>query len=190
MKIDEDLWSQQQYAILVSFVHNLAYHKVLFDSYKESNKKSEFWTRTINVYRERAVLDWCIVFGADSNETHWKKVVLDEQYQDDFRQYLRSATGITKKQIDKYWSEMTTFRNCYVAHRKDLLTYTCIPYMDQALAHVIAYDKWLRQKITASFQEPFLKKRYNRLIRTTEKFCGLLIENGPNVDQEYEGKPP
>lgn len=190
MKINEDLWSHHQYNVLVSFIHHLSYGRVLDHLYNESQIESEFWTYTINAHLLRAIIDWCMVFGTDSNKIHWKKVVTDEQYQGDFRCHLRNVAGLTKEQIDEIWSKMTSFRNNYVAHRTASYSYPDVPYMDTALIIATNYDDWFREKLDASFEEPSLKERYDRLMRTSEGSFRALIDCGPTIDQEYEGKPP
>ncbi len=87
-----------------------------------------------------------MVFGTDSNEIHWKKVVTDEQYQDDSWCYLRKVAGMTKNQVHEIWSKMTSFRNNYAAHRIASNSYPNVPYMDTALIIATNYDDWFRSK--------------------------------------------
>src|SRR3990172_8591600 len=117
MNLDEELWRQHQYQMLVSFVHHLAYYRVLHRLYVETQQKSEFWTQTIDAHLLNAVIDWCMIFGTDSNQVHWKKVVADETAQCDFRQLLLDAASLTQDQWDAYWLDMTTFINDFAAHR-------------------------------------------------------------------------
>jgi hypothetical protein len=55
---------------------------------------------------------------------------------------------------------------------------------------VIAYDEWLRETMHAGFDfvlnEPILKDRYERLMRTSREPFKTMIRMGPTVDQEYE----
>ncbi|MFH1882337.1 MAG: hypothetical protein ABIL62_06460 [Planctomycetota bacterium] len=190
MKIDEDLWSQKQYGVLAEFVHHLTYYRVLSRFYNEIQNKSEFWTYTIDSHLLIAIIDWCMVFGTDSNEIHWKKVVLDEQYRRNFRSHLRKFANLSKNEMDKFWSSMTKFRNEYAVHKTAARHYPDVPYMDTALIIVTSYDDWFRLKVDASFEEPALRDRYERLLRTSERFFKQLIMNGPTINDEYEGRPP
>ena len=131
-----------------------------------------------------------MVFGTDSNEIHWKKIILDEQYQCDFRCHIRKFANLSKDKMGKFWSSMTNFRNEYAAHKTAAANYPKVPYMDTALIVVTNYDDWFRLKVGASFEEPSLKERYERLLRTSERFFKNLIMNGPTIDEEYEGRPP
>jgi len=190
MKIDEDLWADRQYQVIVSFIHHLAYYRVLKQCYDESGQKSEFWTRTIDAHLLRAITDWCMVFGADSNQVHWKKVAVDDEAQNSFRSRLLSVVGLTKEQWDTYWSEMTTFRNNFAAHRIVEEKYPSVPKMDTALLIAATYDDWFRSSIEASFGEPSLRARYDRLIRVSGEPFIKLISIGPVIELEYEGKLP
>jgi hypothetical protein len=190
MKINETLWSDYQYQVLVSFIHHLAYNRALSKTYNLSKIKSEFWTKTIDAHLIRAVLDWCMVFGTDSNEIHWKKVVVDKQYQSDFQSYLRRSLSLTEAQMKEYWVGMTTFRNNYVAHRPVLPAFPTVPFFDKALKIAFMYDEWFRRNVNASFADATLEERYNRLLRTSEDVFKTLVSFGPTLKEEYGGYPP
>ena len=190
MRIDEDLWAQHQYQVIVSFVHHLAYYTVLKRCYDESEQESEFWTRTIDAHLLRAMIDWCMVFGTDSNQIHWKRVAADDEAQRSFRRHLLCAIDLTREQWETYWSDMTTFRNKFAAHRIVAPVYPSVPNMDVALLAATTYDDWFRISVTASFEEPSLRARYDRLIRVSGDTFTKLISTGPLVDTEYEGDPP
>jgi hypothetical protein len=172
MKVDEELWSKHQYQMLVSFVHHLAYSRILSSLYNELQQGSEFWVRTIDAHLLRAVIDWCMVFGNDSNQIHWKKVVRDINMQSDFRQQLSKVGKFTSDQWNDYWHDMTDFRNKYAAHRTVAETYPTTPRMDTALLVATTYDgfirEWIRKSQNAIFEEPSLQERYDRVTRVTE----------------------
>jgi hypothetical protein len=194
MKLNDDLWSGRQYEVLVSFIQHLAYYRVLNKLYNDMRQRSEFWTTTINAHLLRAIIDWCMVFGTESNELHWKKVVTGKNIQRDFRRHLLSASSMTQNQWDDYWRDMTTFRNKYTAHRIAMESYPTTPKMDTALLVATTYDQWIRGCIKEScivfFDEPSLQNRYDRITRISQKFLKLLVAAGPTVDQEYEGRIP
>jgi hypothetical protein len=194
MKLNESLWANHQYEALVSFIHHLAYWQCSHKLYEQSGIHSEFWIRTIDAHLLRAVVDWCMIFGADSNDIHWKKVVADESDQENFRRRLWNDLSITKAEFVAYWSSMTTFRNDFAAHRPAKSPHPCVPKMETALRVVTTYDQWLRDSMHAGFyfvlNQPILMDRYERLMRTSEEPLGKMILLGPTVDQEYEGRPP
>ena len=179
--------------MLVSFVHHLGYYRVLGRLNVGMTRKSEFWIRTIDAHLLRAIIDWCMLFGTDSSQIHWKKVVSDETAQREFRHRLLSVASLTADQWDAYWLDMTKFRNEYAAHRV-AGSYPTTPKMDTALLVATTYDQWIRERITESsnavFDEPTLQDRYDRVTRTSETFLKPLIALGPTVDQEYEGNSP
>ncbi|MDP2604563.1 MAG: hypothetical protein Q8S00_18555 [Deltaproteobacteria bacterium] len=188
--IDDDLWAKHQYQVLAGFVHHLAYYRVLSQIYSGMNSKSEFWTRTIDAHLLRAVIDWCMVFGTDSNEIHWKRVVSTKSAQAKFRKHLFTATGMTGAQWKSYWLLMTKFRNNYAAHKTTQGTYPPVPLMDMALRVAYAYDDWFRETVQALFSDPSLRRRYERLFRTSKQPLTQAVGMGPWLEVEYEGRPP
>lgn len=187
--IDENLWAKHQYAVLAGFVHHLAYYRVLSKVYSGQDRKSEFWTRTIDAHLLRAVIDWCMIFGADSNEIHWKKVVATKTAQAKFRKHLFATTGLAGAQWKSYWLSMTKFRNNYAAHKTTQGTYPPVPMMDLALKIACAYDDWFRETIQATFRDPSLRQRYERLIRTSKQPLSQALGMGPWIEVEYGANP-
>jgi hypothetical protein len=121
---------------------------------------------------------------------HWKKVAVDDEARCSFRRHLLCAIELTREQWETYWSDVTAFRNEYVAHRIDAKVYPSVPRMDVALLAATAYDEWFRSSVTALFEEPSLRARYDRLIRVSAGTFAKLINYGPLVDTEYEGHRP
>jgi len=194
MELNESLWANYQYEILVSFVHHLAYWECSRAAYGRCGLQSELWTRTIDSYLLRAVIDWCMIFGTDSNEIHWKRVVPDKSDQEAFRKRLLSDLRMTGAEWKDYWSGVTTFRNDFASHRPGKSPHPCVPQMETALRAVISYDEWVRGVMHAGFDfvvnEPILLDRYHRLMRTSHEPFEKMIRLGPTVEQEYEGDPP
>jgi hypothetical protein len=135
-----------------------------------------------------------MVFGADSNEVHWKNVVLDVQSQDRFRQCLFRNLSLTNAQWVAYWSDMTIFRNNFAAHRVTKSQYPSLPKMETALQAVIEYDVWFRKELSnlfiPIFDEPLLSHRYERLMRTSTVPIAEMLKVAPSVHDEYDGNPP
>lgn len=184
MKIDENLWANRQYDNLVKFIHHLAYYRILWRAYDDLGVKSAFWQYSIDAHIIRAIFTWCMVFGADSNELHWKKVALDECTRSAFRNYLLTEMGLTLEQWSECRSKMMDFRNRYAAHSNP--PYPRTPIMDQALHVVTTYDDWFRNIIDATFGEPSLQQRYDRLMRTSARPLTHAVSLGPTVEQESE----
>ncbi len=190
MDLNANLWRKHQYGVLVSFVHHIAYWRAFSTALDHAKLHSEMWIHTTDAHLLCAVINWCMVFGADSNEVHWKNVVLDEPAQDQFRQALLHTLAITRTEWDAYWSSMTTFRNDFATHRMPGSRYPTVPKMETALQAAIAYDDWFRQALSDLFDEPSLSDRYNRLMRTSADPLAKMIAVAPSVSDEYEGSPP
>lgn len=173
VQINEELWANQQYRLLVRFIHHLAYYKTLFSAYNELNTESEFWTYTIDAHIVRSIIDWCMVFGTDSNEVHWKKVAVNDFTQSDFRDYLLKAIGLSLKQWRDFRSNMMDFRNKYATH--NVVPYPPTPTMDTALRVAVTYDNWFRDRVNAIFDDPSLQGRYDRLMLTLAKPLKRLV---------------
>ena len=190
MRIDEELWATQQYDVLFGFVHHLAYYRTLVKAYTDLQAKSEFWKLTIDAHILRAIIHWCMLFGPNSSEVHWKKVIADDSAQSTFRSHLLDVLGFTHDQWEDYRSSMLDFRNTYAVHRN--LPYPPTPTMDTALRVVTTYDEWFRNSVSATFDDPSLRERYVRLMRTSADPLSHAVSLGPTLDQEYEGEkvPP
>ena len=188
MQIDEELWRERQYEVLVRFIHHLAYYRTLSGAYMDLQLKSEFWKYTIDAHILRAIIDWCMVFGTDSNELHWKKVAADDFAQCAFRSHLLKTLGLSDEQWSKCRSNMMEFRDRYAAHSNVPCPPT--PMMETALRVVTTYDEWFRHSVSAIFDEPSLQERYDRLMRTSAKPLHHAVSLGPTTWQEYEGQLP
>ena len=173
MQIDEELWANHQYEVLVRFVHHLAYYRILFSAYNELHTESEFWKYTIDAHILRSIIDWCMVFGTDSNEVHWKKAALNDFTQSDFRSYLLKSIGLSLEQWSDFRSNMMDFRNKYATH--NVFPYPSMPIMDTALRVAVTYDNWFRERVNAAFDDPSLQERYDGLMRTLVKPLKRLV---------------
>jgi hypothetical protein len=89
-----------------------------------------FWSIIYGNLLDVAVLEWCKLFGADSEPTHWKRVVADH---DAFRQDLLKSMGIDEGRWVDYWNEMKAYRDAQVAHDFVDPDVTRYPSLDFAL---------------------------------------------------------
>ena len=189
IEFNENLWIDQQYEVLLRFIHHLAYYKILREQYNTHKIKSEFWKYTIDAHLERAIVDWCMIFGTNSSELHWKKVILSDKQQNSFRCFLLSALSISNKKWEEYHREIVDFRNDYIAHNNSHVF--PVPFMDNALKTVITYDRWLRKYLINAqilLEEPLLNERYERIKRNPSTQLLSALMQGPTIEQEYERK--
>ena len=168
-----------QFPIVKLFVYHLVYYRELWDLYRQLRLKSEFWLYTIDAHYLQAVIQWCMVFGADGcNDTHWKNLSdKDSQnLRDSFRKGLFETTELTPERLDEYWNQMTDFRNRYAAHR-DLDFKEPVPDLSNALKIAFFYDRWIREVISPDiFEEPPLEESAERLQQTVRPLLNHLLD--------------
>lgn len=183
MRFDEQLWASRQYGFLVEFVHQFAYFRRLSSAYGRLAVKSEFCTRTIDAYLLRSVTIWCMVFGTDSNEIHWKKVLLGDNERQGFKDRLRDELGLDDKSWAKYWDSMLGFRNNYVAHVKVGGDHPPVPNdLDVARCVVEQYDDQVLALVGCAVPEPELRVRYERLVQIDARGFEEIVRLGPSLD--------
>ena len=167
-----------QWPIVRKFVQSYTYYNVLHTHYQENKLESAFWTKTIDVHLQMAVIDWCKVFGAHgaNNQLHWKKTGddLTKKELDNFRQMIYEHTGFSKRGWEDYNLKMRNFRDTYVAHYDITDPQEPVPYFLPALLVAYAYDDWVREllllgNIPAEMESP-------PLIEYAENFKEELFE--------------
>ncbi len=144
MNYDQEVF-KNQFLIVHWFVYHLTYYRALLKGYNEHQLQNEFWRLTIDAHLLRAAINWCMVFGADSNATHWKRLSVTEleEWHKNFREGLFKATGLNQETWDEYWKSITDFRNKFAVHRECSFR-DPVPNFDTALAVAYYYDNWVR----------------------------------------------
>ena len=99
-----------------------------------------FWRLIYGNLLDVAVLEWCKVFGTDTEPTHWKRVVADH---DAFRSALLAALKIDQASWAAYWEKMKTYRDTLVAHHFDDSPVTHYPTLDLAIESCYFYYSYL-----------------------------------------------
>lgn len=110
----------------------------------DPNPTLNFWRLIYGNLLDVAVLEWCKLFGADSEPTHWKRVVSDH---DAFREALLAALGINQPTWVAYWEEMKAYRDALVAHHAPETTVARYPSLDLALESSYFYYAHLIEKL-------------------------------------------
>lgn len=102
---------------LVHIARSTAMKRALFqiDPYPDQN----FWRLIHGNQLDIAVLEWCKIFGGNSEKTHWKRIVPSYQH-DVFRDNLLTEIEITEPEWLIYWNEMKAYRDNHVAHHTSL----------------------------------------------------------------------
>lgn len=74
-----------------------------------------FWHYLMGVMTDKAVIEWCKVFGLRDDDIHWTQVVPEGQ-REDVRERMYAAVGVDAEGWKKYHGEMLTYRNQCAAH--------------------------------------------------------------------------
>jgi hypothetical protein len=98
----------------------------------EPNPHLNFWRLIYGNQLDVAVIEWCKVFGADSEATHWKKIVPTRDHAR-FRADLLASTGMTSSNWESYWKEMKLYRDNLAAHHNSENRVARYPKLDMAL---------------------------------------------------------
>ena len=97
------------------FARNKAYYKAGWNDEKRKELliENELWVTINGNFMDIAVLEWCKLFGNDSEEHHWKKIADNP---DDFKNSMLETIKISEDDLTKCWDKMTDYRNNFVAH--------------------------------------------------------------------------
>jgi len=107
----------------------------------EAEPPLNFWRLIYGNLLDVAVLEWCKVFGADAEPTHWKNVVTDH---DTFRDGLLESLEIDIATWEAYWEEMKNYRNNLIAHHiEDNKVVSKFPKLDLVLESSYYYYAYL-----------------------------------------------
>jgi hypothetical protein len=137
--------------IVWSFVRSVMLKRVLHEVLPDT--RIDFWRIMQGTSLDAALIEWCKVFGARKDQTHWTKLVPSEQHAN-FRQRLWEAVGMPEDQWDDYWSQMVDYRNERAAHHDFDSKSDTYPHFDVALeASYFYYTEFLYPKCMADHPE-------------------------------------
>ena len=121
---------------------NLAFYRAGRKDDGSLLNKSDFGATVNNNFIDVAVLEWCKLFGNDSEKHHWKNIVKSKTF---FRNELLAYLKTDIKSFRKFWKKSTTYRNRFLAHLDSDET-MLIPEMEFARMSVsFYYDHIVRQ---------------------------------------------
>jgi hypothetical protein len=110
----------------------------------DPNPTLNFWRLIYGNLLDVAVLEWCKIFGTDTEPTHWKKVVADH---DAFRSALLTALKIDQASWAAYREKMKSYRDTQIAHQSDDYRVTHYPILDVALESCYFYYSYLIREL-------------------------------------------
>ena len=110
----------------------------------DPNPSLNFWRLIYGTLLDVAVLEWCKIFGADAEPTHWKRVVSDH---DAFRSQLLDSLHIAEVQWAAYREEMKAYRDGAVAHQTDDPQVSSYPHLELALESSYFYYSYVIREL-------------------------------------------
>lgn len=119
-------------------LRSLTYHRALKEVGADDSK---FWLHVRAQLIRTFVIEWTKLFGANSNEIHWKKLVMEQPA---FRDAALEKANLTENEWKDYWKQMTSFRDKVVAHLDADELPGEVPDMTAARAMLIAGYQWVR----------------------------------------------
>lgn len=145
-----------QFELIVEFLRSFTYYKTIHKSLplKQLKTDEQFWVHSINSFLNYAIIDWCKIFGTNSNEVHWKKATNIDCL--NFRQAIKDEilknTNFSFDEWKIYHNEMRNFRNTYSAHRH-LSISSPVPFLDKAHKVALVYFDFMHRELPLIWQQ-------------------------------------
>ncbi len=76
----------------------------------------QFWVNANGNSLDTSVVEWCKLFGRESEKHRWQSVVKDQQR---FQQGLLKAMRFSEADLERYTNEMKAYRDKFVVHLDD-----------------------------------------------------------------------
>lgn len=158
--ITEKFWFSQrvlqiQMDLLYHFTRSLAYYRTIHQDYQRIQRCQGYWCHTMNTNLLRAISDWCVVFGQDGNESHWKNLSVEHKPEvtEEVKKVIKRSSGFSDQEWRVYWQRMCDFRSGYVAHRNPEFD-APVPHMDKAFDIAAGHFEWLKEQLRPAKNEP------------------------------------
>lgn len=103
--------------LCVCFSRNLAYHEA-GNSWRRSDRISDFWISVDSNFLDIAVLEWCKLFCDKRGNHYWRKIVYYGKHSR-FEEELHCKLNMTSNNFDNYIKEIRSYRDRFLAHLDD-----------------------------------------------------------------------
>jgi hypothetical protein len=166
---------------LVYVIRNVAFYRSL-NKYKD-NFNQNYWIQIYNNFFDVAVLEWCKVFGTDSEPTHWKTIVQDHKA---FRNGLLSSIGLNEQGWSDFWKSVNSYRNNIIAHFRRIPSLSN-PSLDVIIKSTFYYYEWLQQELDKHGikQEPEdLEGYYHLCLAQAKSFSETAYNSTSNIKEK------
>lgn len=168
---------------LVHLARNVMMKRALADV--QPDPHLNFWRLIRGNQMDIAVLEWCKVFGANQEETHWKKVVPDSE-RDRFRERLLGRLDVTPEIWDEYWNGMKSYRDNLAAHHNETNEVSSYPDLELALRSAYFYYSYLIGKLRESGETRFpndLEEYCHRFESQARDIAGKAIAATAEIEE-------
>ena len=141
-----------QIELLLSFCRSFAYRKCIKDYVNHTSPGTNFWIHTSNLCVHNCAIEWCKIFGAYNNESHWTKAFENSpEITSEIRVSVVAAVSRHDKEWESYQNEVKTFRDTYSAHRNTNIT-APVPFLDCAFDIAAIYYSYVVSSIRNPIQ--------------------------------------
>ena len=169
---------KRQYPVLNDFVYHYIAYRELSNKFDLLPGDKEFWIRSTDAHLKVAITSWCMIFGAESNLVHWKKIIIEDHvnFCKEFRNCILKECGFNDKEWDDYWNDVVKFRNTFIVHR-ELYSDEPMPYIDKSFKIAISYDLWVSEKIKPDYlEDPTLFETSDRYRSNIEETLSSILK--------------
>ena len=171
--MDRELAEAQQ-AILVQISRCIHIKQALHAV--EPTPHLNFWRLLYGGMLDLPVLDWCKIFGANGEPTHWKGVVSDVGV---FRRGLLEFLDIDDESWEGYWNHMKSYRDELIAHHQADIGVETYPPLEIALRSCYFFHDYLSDGL----YHPAIVPAEERL----DAYCEEFRELATNIAQAALG---
>jgi hypothetical protein len=119
----------------VSFARNLAYYRARQDDGERLTPETDYWNSIHDNCVDKALLEWCKLFGSERENYHWKKIITDL---DTFECELLRNANTSADEFASYTSQMKRLRDKFVVHL-DYENEMFLPLQDVAWSTIQTY---------------------------------------------------
>lgn len=120
----------------------------------DADPNLNFWRIIYGNLLDISVLEWCKIFGTNSEPTHWKNIVPEDDH-DSFRQDLLKNIGVDHEAWGSYRGELKTYRDTRIAHHIEELSPQNYPQLDLALQSSYFYYDYLIKRLRSLGNQSF-----------------------------------
>ena len=122
----------------------------LISEQSELISDSKFVMELSNSLSDRIILLWCSMFGSDSEDGHWKKLIPVNE-QKSFKRSIQLANSISEDRQLELWKELTKFRIEFLAHSSSNTSWTH-PNIDYCFSTANLLYIWINKDSCLTFK--------------------------------------